>query len=60
MKFNRATFSIVNLHDEDTEDKAYWLSRSPSDRLSIPTNSDHPSKKQPNSDRLSILVTSKR
>ncbi len=33
MKFNRDTFSIVNLHDEDTEDKAYWLSRSPSDRL---------------------------
>jgi hypothetical protein len=33
MKFNRATFSIVNLHDEDAEDKAYWLSKSPSDRL---------------------------
>ncbi|WP_434683924.1 hypothetical protein [Pseudanabaena minima] len=33
MKFNRVTFSIVNLHDEDIEDKAYWLSKSPSDRL---------------------------
>jgi len=33
IRFNRATFSIVNLHDEDTEDKTYWFLKSPRERL---------------------------
>lgn len=33
LRFNRSSFSITNLKDEDAEDKTYWLSRSPSDRL---------------------------
>ena len=33
MKFNRGTFSIVTLDDEDIEDKTYWHSKSPKERL---------------------------
>ena len=33
IRFNRSTFSIVSLHDEDIEDKTYWFSKSPRERL---------------------------
>ncbi len=33
IKFSRSTFSIVNLHDEDAEDKTYWFLKSPRERL---------------------------
>jgi hypothetical protein len=32
-KFNLSTHSIANLNDEDTEDRAYWLLKSPKERL---------------------------
>jgi len=32
-KFNSSVFSVVNLNNEDTEDKTYWLQKSPRDRL---------------------------
>ncbi len=32
-RFDRSVISVTNLHDEDAEDKTYWLSRSPKDRL---------------------------
>ncbi len=32
-KFNLSVLSIVNLNDEDKEDKAYWLLKSPKERL---------------------------
>jgi hypothetical protein len=32
-RFNSSVFSVVNLNSEDTEDKIYWLQKSPSDRL---------------------------
>jgi hypothetical protein len=32
-KFNLSTLSIANLNDEDTEDRAYWLLKSPKERL---------------------------
>lgn len=32
-KFNLSTLSIANLNDEDTEDLAYWLLKSPKERL---------------------------
>ncbi len=32
-KFNLSTLSIANLNDEDNEDRAYWLLKSPKERL---------------------------
>ena len=32
-KFNLSTLSVANLNDEDTEDRAYWLLKSPKERL---------------------------
>ncbi len=32
-KFNLSTLSIANLNDEDKEDRAYWLLKSPKERL---------------------------
>jgi hypothetical protein len=32
-KFNLTTLSIANLNDEDKEDRAYWLLKSPKERL---------------------------
>jgi hypothetical protein len=32
-KFNLSTLSIANLNDEDKEDRAYWLQKSPKERL---------------------------
>ena len=32
-KFNLTTLSIANLNDEDNEDRAYWLLKSPKERL---------------------------
>ena len=32
-RFNPSVFSVVNLNSEDTEDKTYWLQKSPRDRL---------------------------
>ena len=33
LKFNLSTLSIANLNDEDKEDRAYWLLKSPKERL---------------------------
>ena len=32
-KFNLSTLSIANLNDEDKEERAYWLLKSPKERL---------------------------
>ncbi|BBC25563.1 hypothetical protein ABRG53_3306 [Pseudanabaena sp. ABRG5-3] len=32
-RFDSSVFSIVSLNNEDTEDKAYWLLKTPSERL---------------------------
>ncbi|NUN65089.1 hypothetical protein HCU40_10065 [Pseudanabaena biceps] len=32
-QFNHQVFSVTNLTEEDTEDKIYWLDKSPLDRL---------------------------
>lgn len=32
-QFNRDIFSVTSLTDENTEDKTYWLHKSPKDRL---------------------------
>ncbi len=32
-KFNLSTLSIANLNDKDNEDRAYWLLKSPKERL---------------------------
>jgi hypothetical protein len=31
--FNNAAFSVIGLKDDDSEDKGYWLLKSPSERL---------------------------
>lgn len=33
LKFNLSKLSIANLNDEDNEDRAYWLLKSPKERL---------------------------
>ena len=33
LKFNLSKLSIANLNDEDKEDRAYWLLKSPKERL---------------------------
>ncbi|MBD2148952.1 hypothetical protein H6F44_02240 [Pseudanabaena sp. FACHB-1277] len=32
-KFDSSSFSVVGLKDDDSEDKGYWLLKSPSERL---------------------------